>query len=331
MTDPGPDRQPVSMDEALDRLATAAARAATDRVEARVPVVVDLLRSQGVDVLVLKGPVTRHRLYAPDERRPVADIDVLVDPGAFGRAGRVLRRAGYRRYDRHGHSDAYTRGDDADVDLHLTLPYIRRSPRRTWALFTTHRTTLELGDVAVPVLDEPAHVVHLAIHAAVNRFDDTQRSFTEWERGAASLDEAQRTVAVDLAGALGVDQVWDLAVRALAVGADRAALAAAVPVWEAEPRLGSVRGFLASGTPAWVKWRDFQRLVALQLSDGAVNEWRAKRDAPPLRSGTVRILVEKGVRLVVVTVAGAGRLLGFGHGRGSGPAPDRGLTGGTPN
>jgi hypothetical protein len=75
----------------------------------------------------------------------------------------------------------------------------------------------------------------------------------------------------------------------------------------------SVWGFLQSGTPASVKWRDFQRLVALQLSDGVVNKWRAKRGAPALPSGSLRIRLDKVLRLVTVSAQGLVRVVGLGR------------------
>ena len=299
-----------SLDEAIERLTTVVAHAATDRVEAQIPAHVALFEDAGIEVIVLKGPVTRRRLYSADERRTVADIDLLVDPAGFGRAGRLLAANGYRRIDRHGHSDAYVRGaDDAAIDLHLTLPHVTVSPPKAFGTFRKHRATLLVGDAMVPVLDGPAHVVHLAIHAAVNRFEPDQRSLVEWQRGVKSLNDDALAEAAAIASALGVREVWDIACRALSDDENRAELVAALPQWEAVPRMQSVRQFVQSGTPLRVKTRDFQRLVALQLSDDTLNVWRAKRGAPPLAGGTWRIRVEKPIRLVAVSAAGLGRIL----------------------
>ena len=327
-SDPEPtvasDGQALSIDEALERFATVVARSATDKVEAQIPALVARFEAHGIDVIVLKGPVTRRRLYTDDERRPVADIDVLIDPTRFRQASRILTGAGYRRYDRHGHSDAFTRGtDDADVDLHLTLPYVTVSPKRAFAVFAAHRTTLDVAGTAVPVLDRSAHVVHLAIHAAVNRFEEDQRSSTEWERGLASLNDEEVARAETVADQLGVRTVWDVARRALADGADRHALLAERPTWEAVPRVWSVRGFVTSGTPLRVKWRDVQRLAALQWADSTVNEWRGKRGAAPLPPGSMRIGVEKVVRFVTVSFLGVARIVGIGRDRGPDAGADR--------
>lgn len=312
-TAPDPASVGSTLDEALERLATVAARAATDEIEARIPGMVARFEARGIDVILLKGPVTRRRLYADDERRPVADIDLLVDPASFRRASRVLVEAGYRRVDRHGHSDAFSRDDDVDVDLHLTLPYVTVSPKRAFAEFADHATTLEVAGTAVPVLDAPAHVVHLAIHTAVNRFDPAVRSSLEWARGLASLTPTDVADAEVIADRLGVRTIWDLACRSLSDAADLDGLLAERPTWEAVPRVWSVRGFLRSGTPAQVKWRDFDRLVALQWSDDVVNKWRAKRDRPPLEPGSMRIRLEKVLRLISVSGRGMARIVGIGR------------------
>lgn len=298
--------------QALERLATVASQADTDRIEAAIPPQVEALQRAGVGVIVLKGPVTRARLYGPDERRPVADIDLLVDPSGFARAARVLTAAGFHRVDRHGHSDTFVsdRPDTPEIDLHLTLPYVTVPPRRAFRVFGAHTELLTVAGTPVPVLDVPAHVVHLAIHAAVNRFATGGRTFEEWRRGHDLLGDDDRVAAWDVAAHLGVLPVWELAVQALDADtpAERAARAAELPTWEVEARLASARRFLASGTPVRVKWRDLERLVALQLSDDTLNVWRAKSGRAPLASGSWQIRAAKPLRLVVVGSRGLGRV-----------------------
>lgn len=303
-----------SQDEALERLATVVSHAATDRIEAAIPGYVTALQRAGVGVVLLKGPVTRHRLYGPDERRPVADVDLLVDPSGFGRAARVLAARGFTRVDRHGHSDTFVSNepDVPDVDLHLTLPYVTITPRRAFAVFTAHTTTMRVAGAPVPVLDVPTHVVHLAIHAAVNRFSTVGRTFDEWRRGHDGLEaDGLVPVARGVAAELGVAHIWDIAVRALAADTvvARAGCAADLPTWEVVARAASARRFVVSGTPLWVKWRDLDRLVALQWSDDTLNKWRAKTGKPPLAPGSWRIRAAKPLRLVTVSARGLGRSL----------------------
>src|ERR1700722_3334381 len=48
--------------------------------------VLDQLGAEGVDVLLLKGAGLAYTLYASPHLRPRADVDVMLPPGALGRA-----------------------------------------------------------------------------------------------------------------------------------------------------------------------------------------------------------------------------------------------------
>lgn len=277
--------------EALQRLAATRTRQQTRQVEAQIPEIVALLQRADIAVIVLKGPVTRRRLYASDEIRPVADIDLLVDPKRFRRASAVLRRNGYQRVDRHGHSDTFRSSDErrSDVDLHLTLPFATAHPRNVFATLSRHTTTLDLANVEVPVLDEPAHAVHLAIHGAVNRFDPASRTLDEWRRAHAGCDEANLATARSVATAIGATTIWDLAIRNVDADEDSGGRVDALPLWEVEPRLDSARAAWRAGLPLQVRQRDLQRMVALQLSDATLDVWRRDRGIPALPPGTPRL------------------------------------------
>ncbi|MBS1849146.1 MAG: nucleotidyltransferase family protein [Actinobacteria bacterium] len=300
----------TSLDAAMRRLTDAAIRDRTDRVESRIGSIVELLEAASIPAIVLKGPATRLRLYATDEPRPTADIDLLVEARNFRRATRILHGArGYRRVDRHGHSDALRARDEPDVDLHLTLPYATVPPSQVFAVLAAHRVPLAIGDgPTVPVLDLPAHAVHLAIHAAVNRFEHDDRTFEEWRRAFEALGD-DLDVAGRVATAIGADVVWDAARRALDPAVEPATIAASLPPWEIVPRVRSLRGAAASGIPARVRWRDAQRLVALQLSDDTLNKWRADQGLTPAVPGTVTTRLSKLHRLIVVGGRGARRIV----------------------
>src|SRR5688500_13226948 len=59
-----------------------------------------LLRSAGIDSLVLKGITLSRWLYEDPDERGVGDVDVLVPPSQFSSASGVLEGSGYRRLDR---------------------------------------------------------------------------------------------------------------------------------------------------------------------------------------------------------------------------------------
>lgn len=78
------------------------------------------LRSAGVEALVLKGPILAVRLYGGLERRPQADLDILVMRARRRDAERALRAIGYERARRDQHAFVLRRGD-ARVDLHWAI------------------------------------------------------------------------------------------------------------------------------------------------------------------------------------------------------------------
>jgi len=66
--------------------------------------------------------------------------------------------------------------------LHFGLPFTTVPLARAFANLSDRTSRLALDGQVVPVLDVPTHVVHLALHAAQNRFAPDHRSFDEWRR-----------------------------------------------------------------------------------------------------------------------------------------------------
>ncbi len=270
-------------DAAMARFAVIVSRAEMKRTEAQIPALVEILKASDVPVIVLKGPVTRLRLYGPDEARPVADIDLLVSPRAFRSARRALEGEGFERVEVGGHSDALRRGDRY-VDLHLALPYTTVAPNRSFEALATHVVHLGVAGFDVPVLDEAAHVLHLAMHAAQNGFDPDHRSLDEWRRGWESLTSRDRMAADDLAVELGAQIAWGLAQAVIdpsAQGADQAAL---LPRRKPGASLSTMWAFVRSPIPARLRWRAAGAHVRRQMSDDVLNAWRVERGLPPLHS-----------------------------------------------
>lgn len=280
--------------------AAALSRIATVRTEARIPGLIDLLGGAGVSVLVLKGPVTRQRLYAPDELRPTADVDLLVAPGAFRRAARALRGSGFERVHRCGHSDTFG-GPDGVVDLHLALPFATVPPALAFRRLLAHAASMEVAGRTIRVLDEPAHVVHLAVHAAQNGFDPAHRSLEEWRRGWASLSFRERASAELVVDDLGLAATWVLARLALGRPGDGERLAEALPERALTPSLPGLWALASSSVPARVKGRIIRAAVQRQLSDDALLRWRAERGLPAVLPGTWSARSAKVRRLVAVT------------------------------
>lgn len=167
---------------------------------------VDRVQAAGVRPLVLKGAATRAMLQLT--HRPSADVDLLVHPGDRRRVERVLTDLGYRR--KLGvHADNWTSADGVPVDLHRTIPRLRVSGADAWRILQAHRATIELAGGSIDVLDRPAHLVHLAIHATQ---DDLARSPEDLRRAVELADEACLDAAVALSAELSVGEVvaWSL-------------------------------------------------------------------------------------------------------------------------
>lgn len=297
-------------DAALQRLAVIASRRSTADMEAHIPRMVRMLDDVGVAVIVLKGPVTRQRLYTDTEARPTGDIDLLVDPRRFRRATAAFAGQGYRRVGRRGHSDTLRGPQGAPtIDLHLTLPYVTAPPDRAFRIFHDHTATIRIDGHDIPALDEPTHVVHLAIHAMVDHYDPTSRSHDEWRRGHDSLSADQLAAAATIAASLGVSRVWNLALGTLDGSVTLESLDDLLPLWEVEPRMAALRAARRSGIPARVRWRDIERMITLQLGDGSLIKWRNDQGLGPLPQGRAAHMAANVHRLAWVTAAGLRRIV----------------------
>ena len=113
--------------------------------EAKIPQIVELLRSAGVEPIVMKGWAIARR-YPDAALRPYGDCDVYVAPEQVERAGRVLASPAGREFwvDLHGKIDGL---EDLDA------PAIRS---RSWLL--------PLGSTDVRVLADEEHLRLLCMH-----------------------------------------------------------------------------------------------------------------------------------------------------------------------
>lgn len=277
-------------------------RAVSERngqLEAAIPGLTAVLADAGVDAILLKGPVTRQRLYRPDELRSTSDIDLLVSAHRHRRARASLAVEGFRVVASGGHSDTLRR-DGIDIDLHLTLPFVTVAPRRAFVLLEQHTTTIALAGYDVTCLDEPAHALHLAIHAAQNRFDPAYRPLDEWRRCATQLTGQQLATAAVLAAELGVRTVWLAAWQALEPSADAPALTAGLPRRRPGTTTRATREFITSGLPRRVRWRAGRAFLRRQLGDAVVIAWRTRRGIPPPPPRTWSMRRAKLSRLVTI-------------------------------
>jgi hypothetical protein len=142
---------------------------AIDRLAAEIAAAFD---REGIDSLVLKGPVLAAWLY-PDELRPYGDADLLVAPGNWERAVATLGRLGFAdhlgplehpRMESFA-STAFLRGED-NLDLHCTVHGLDGDPERIWDSFLAGSRREEIGGAELRVPGRDALALHVGLHAA---------------------------------------------------------------------------------------------------------------------------------------------------------------------
>jgi hypothetical protein len=170
--------------------------------------VVEAFRSETVPVILLKGASYIGCVYSDPAERPMADIDLLVPPAHFERAGRVLRRLGYRavpkpqvkRTSIH-HERAYVRarGTLSIIDLHRSMMQPWRSRIDLAGLWRRARPAVERDDGALrldPVDELTVHLIHIATHElmvpAVNYVEVARLCQTRQVSESAALDRGRQ-------------------------------------------------------------------------------------------------------------------------------------------
>lgn len=161
---------------------------AVDTVTAEV---VTAMRGAGVRPLLLKGPSIAGWLYADGAARPYADSDLLVSPGTYRRAAKVLWDLGFRSLgylsQQHFDSDAWARSDHALVDLHRSFVGVGASPEIVWKEFAAETETQRVGGIDVEVLGVSKRALHVALHAAQHGVDD-ERPLEDLRRAVKTVD-----------------------------------------------------------------------------------------------------------------------------------------------
>jgi len=161
----------------------------TLELQRRTAPALSLLGSNGIDFLVLKGPVAA-QFYNSPSQRPYSDIDILVRPEDYPRAISALRAQGYAPSDKtrpprdwfqtYCVEGMNLRSDDGGaIDVHHHLA--------PWA-FTTDLSfsTLENASERARIADVPVKYVspqHSALIAALHLMNDLwkgDRSLVTW-------------------------------------------------------------------------------------------------------------------------------------------------------
>lgn len=134
------------------------------------------LADEGIETVVVKGPILTDHVYAQAGLRPYQDLDVIVPREDFERAVRALEATGFAVADRNwalirscGAGELkLTLPPHGVLDLHWHLLFTRdlraRFPIEMEALLERARD-VRIGDTMYRTLDPVDSVLHLAVHA----------------------------------------------------------------------------------------------------------------------------------------------------------------------
>lgn len=204
-------------------VANAVRTLAIDRVTGEVVAAFD---GAGLHPILLKGPSITMWLYGDGRNRSYGDTDLLVPPGEVAAAEDVLARLGFHpplRFEDGPHGwkpdglPWVRRADGATVDLHREFPGARVDAATAWdAVFLT-ATTMQVGGIAVRILDEPARALMLGLHAARHGASEP-KPLEDLERGLALVPKSSWLEAVRLAHVLGAEARLGAGLRLLERG-----------------------------------------------------------------------------------------------------------------
>jgi hypothetical protein len=228
-----------SLTEAADRLA--------------VEVCGEFVRS-GVPFVLMKGPALARLLYREGEQRRYMDVDVLLGPGARGRAASVLERLGFENATAAAGVDDFTgavpaetwmRDRDLPVDLHTRFPGAGAPADETWRHLTQGLQAIVVNGQELPVFGRPALALHLAVHAAQHGPNDP-KAIGDLRRGLSRWSSSDWQAAAVLAERLEAVGPFGAGLRLVPAGEDLAAGLDLPPsagaAWEIEHRWTRPRG-----------------------------------------------------------------------------------------
>jgi hypothetical protein len=204
------------------------------RLDAAAAEATRTLEQAGLRVLLLKGPVIAAWLYDAGENRPYTDVDLLVAPGDFPEAVRVLGGIGFapvlqpeERNSAMRH-ELPLRRDDVFIDLHETILGLGPDAAACFELLWSDREPTVVAGAQRWSLGLHDRTVHLALHAAANGLRDV-KACEDLRRGLARLDAQTWQEAEARARSLRAVPTFTAGLRLLAEGrelADRLGLGA---------------------------------------------------------------------------------------------------------
>ncbi len=212
--------------ECVDRYSQLARNFAVDALTAEVA---GAFGREGVETLVLKGPVLAKWLY-PGEVRPYVDCDLMVAPENRARAVGVLERLGFVEYlpwmptplslDAGG--TAFNRRRGGMVDLHCQLPGLDGDPDAIWGRLAANAERQVIAGVELSVPDRDTVLLHVVLHAAHHANLVDSKPLEDLRRALARVEETKWSSALELARAYRGVPAFAAGLRLLPEGGDLA-------------------------------------------------------------------------------------------------------------
>ena len=121
----------------------------------------------GIDVFVLKGAALLHTLYGDPGRRPMTDVDLLVDESRRAALATILEKGGYRPAPFY--PDTFSNGVTI-LDIHNHLLGAERIHSRAEIFATGQQAlladcrTLEIGGCPTKALGAAQEILYMCLH-----------------------------------------------------------------------------------------------------------------------------------------------------------------------
>jgi hypothetical protein len=216
----------MSMERLDERYSRLARNFAVDALTAEVA---GAFGREGIETLVLKGPVLARWLY-PDEVRTYVDCDLMVAPGSRARAIDVLERLGFLEHlpwmpaplslDAGG--TAFNRPGEGMVDLHCQLPGLDGDADAIWGRLTVSAERQVIAGVELRVPDRDTVLLHVVLHAAHHANVVDGKPLEDLRRALALVEGAEWFSALELARAYQGVPAFASGLRLLPEGEDLA-------------------------------------------------------------------------------------------------------------
>ncbi|MGA9285529.1 MAG: nucleotidyltransferase family protein [Solirubrobacteraceae bacterium] len=189
----------------FDRYSQLARNFAVDALTAEVA---GVFGREGIETIVLKGPVLARWLY-PGEVRPYVDSDLMVARENRAPAVGVLERLGFAEHlpwmptplslDPGG--TAFNRPGEGMVDLHCQLPGLDGDPDAIWSRFVADAERQVIAGVELRVPDRDTVLLHVVLHAAHHADHGGGKPLEDLRRALARAEESEWLRALELARA----------------------------------------------------------------------------------------------------------------------------------